>query len=117
MIEFLGWIDYCLYRDQIYSEGPRRIESLDGHPHAEDLAYIGAYNNDWYHDTCYVCYKCPFIFDVVDILRFSHHEGVDFRTAGLLKHARANPSCDFIRQLPKDWHTTILGRCDYRYQK
>ena len=109
------WISDYIQRDQHYADEQKRLLSIDNYVYAEDLAKMGAFEDNVYYgiNPSYICYKCNYLFNIQNIESFMRRELVtrlDFRTAGLLMHAKATPNCEFLRYLEKDKVTSIHGQ-------
>ena len=109
------WISDYMQRDQLYSEEQKRLLSINNDVYAKDLAMMGAFEDNVYYgiNPSYICYKCNYLFNIQNIESFMRREIVtrlNFRTAGLLMHAKANPSCEFLKYLDKDKVTSIHGQ-------
>ena len=81
---------------------------------------MGAFEDNAYYGTSpsYICYKCNYLFNIQNIESFMRGEIVtrlDFRSAGLLMHAKATPSCEFLKYLDKDKITSIHGQFRYHW--
>ena len=109
------WISDYAQRDYHYSDEKKRLLSINNDFYAEDLAKMGAFEDNAYYGTSpsYICYKCNYLFNIQNIESFMRGEIVtrlDFRSAGLLMHAKATPSCEFLKYLDKDKITSIHGQ-------
>ena len=109
------WISDYAKRDKHYSDEQKRLLSINNDLYGEDLAKMGAFKDNVYHviNPSYMCYKCNYLFNVQNIESFMRREIVtrlNFRTAGLLMHAKAAPNCEFLKYLDKDKVTSIHGQ-------
>ena len=109
------WISDYIQRDQLYSDEQKRLLSINNDVFAKDLAMMGAFEDNVYYgiNPSYICYKCNYLFNIQNIECFMRREIVtrlNFRTAGLLMHAKAAPNCEFLKYLDKDKVTSIHGQ-------
>ena len=89
--------------------------SINNDAYKEDLAKMGAFEDNVYYGIkpSYICYKSNYLFNIQNIESFMKREiftRLDFTTAGLLMHAKASPSCEFLKYLDKDKVTSIHGQ-------
>ena len=80
-----------------YSDTDRRLQSLEGCPHALELSTVGGYMDGEKKDGHVSCFKCDLRLPWHDIHQLSNTLGVTFLKAAWIFHAESNPCCDFLK--------------------
>ena len=80
-----------------YSDPDRRLQSLEGFPHAFELSTVGGYVDEDKKDCHVSCFKCDLGLPWQEIHQLSETLGVTFLKAAWIFHAESNPCCDFLK--------------------
>ena len=81
----------------LYSDTDRRLQSLEGCPHAFELSTVGGYVDEGKKDGHVSCFKCDVSLPWHEIHQLSETLGVAFLKAAWIFHAESNSGCDFLK--------------------